>query len=323
MNSPEQIPLFVSVLDMRAAEAVQQRIMQAQLAKNTIRNYHSSWSSFQHWCREVGARSELPVSPQLCVDHASWCIAAGLRLETVQLRFKAINHVHRKNGLDLPIDNSVRQFMRNARRDLCERPQGKEALTPDQLRRISRKLRTLGNPLDIRDRSVVLLCFACGWRCSELVSLDLRDLNFVEEGIVLRLGKSKTDQEARGRTVGVQWGKRVTTCPLLALEEWLTLRGDWGGPLFTRLDGRRQVTRERLDSDAVRRAVKRGLDLIGEDSESFGAHSLRAGMITASAEAGATETAIMQRTGHRRYDSLRRYVRPAQVFRVNPLRGVL
>jgi integrase len=44
-------------------------------------------------------------------------------------------------------------------------------------------------------------------------------------------------------------------------------------------------------------------------------HSLRAGLATAAAIAGASEPAIMRQTGHRSADMLRRYVRDASLFR--------
>lgn len=170
---------------------------------------------------------------------------------------------------------------------------------------------------------MILLQFAAGWRCSEVVSLDLADVRFVPEGMLLWLAKSKTDQQGRGRAVGVDYGRRMLTCPVEALKRWLEVRGCWAGALFTSFDRGRRVTRRRLNPDGGRRAVKAGLELIGEDAGPFGAHSLRAGMITASAENGASETAIMQRTGHQCYGTLRRYVRPARAFHANQLKGVL
>lgn len=322
MSASEQLSLFPCGLEMRGAEAIKIRIMSATLAHNTITNYRSAWKSFERWCREA-ARESLPASPATCIDHAAWCIAKGLRLETAHYRLKAINHYHRENGLALPCDAQVSQFMRNARREIRERPQGKLALTPPHLRQICGRLYRRASVLDIRDRALILVCFACGWRRSEIVSLDLADVRFVPNGMVLWLAKSKTDQEGRGRAVGVDCGRRIVTCPVQALQQWLEVRGGWPGPLFTGFDGRRQVTRRRLGSAAVWRAVKAGLELIGEDPQPFGAHSLRAGMITAAAENGASETAIMQRTGHHCYEMIRRYVRPVQAFRLNPLKGVL
>lgn len=318
----EQVLLFPSELKMDLAEEVRERIMKAKYALNTVRNYESAWRAWLRWCDAVG-RASLPTDARTCIDHASWCFAEGARLSTVDMRMRAVRHYHRAADLPSPIDESVREFLRNAARDLCEKSQGKEALTVAHLRKISQALLKLGTPRDIRDRAVILLGFASGWRRSELVSLDLRDVRWMKGGLTLRLGKSKTDQTGRGRLIAVQFGERDLTCPILALQQWLALRGSWAGPLFVQVGSKQEPSERRLRPDAVRRGVKRALELIGVPADLFGAHSLRAGMITAAAEAGATETSIMQRSGHRCPSTLQRYIRPAQVFRANPLAGVL
>lgn len=322
MQLSEQRSLFDLGLDMEPAREVKMRIMNAVLAVNTVVSYAYGWKAFQRWCREAG-RIALPASAPTCLDYASWCIAAGLRLETVHHRLKAINHYHRQANLELPFDAEGRKFLRNAKRALCERPQGMTPLSPAQLRQVSQVLFNRQTNVDTRDRAVILLGFACGWRRSELVGLDLRDLRWTSEGIEIWLAKSKTDQEAQGRPVGVQYGEHQLTCPLTALKDWLAIRGNWAGPLFSNVTPGQRITRKRMQGDTIRRALKRAIALIGEDPGPFGAHSLRSGMITAAIEAGASETSVMQRTGHKSYDMLRRYVRPATVFRSNPLRGVL
>lgn len=322
MQLYKQESLFNLGLDMASAREVKLRIMNATLAANTVLSYAAGWKAFQRWCRDAG-RVEMPASTQTCLDYASWSIAAGLRLETVHHRLKAINHYHRKENVALPFDAEGRKFLRNAKRALCERPQGMTPLTPAQLRQVSQVLLNRQTPSDVRDRAVILLGFACGWRRSELVSLDLRDVHWTSEGIQIWLAKSKTDQEADGRSVGVQYGEHRLTCPLQALRDWLELRGRWAGPLFTNVTPGQRITEKRLQGDTIRRALKRALSLIGEDPTFYGAHSLRSGMITAAIEAGASETAVMHRTGHRSYTMMRRYVRPATVFRSNPLAGVL
>lgn len=297
--------------------------MNSGYAENTIRAYQSSWSQFQKWCRDAG-RVSLPADTRDCIDHMCWCLAEGFRLETIHHRMKAVNFYHRRAELPEPAVNpEARAFLRNAKRSLCERPQGMRALQPEQLRRISRKLLQLRSPMHVRDRAILLLCFACGWRRAELVSLDVQDVHWIREGIVLWLGKSKTDQEGRGRWVGVNHGVRMITCPIRALQQWLDVRGSRPGPLFVSCYGSGRLSSRRLRPSAVRTVVKRSLELVREDSEMYAAHSLRAGMITAAFEAGATETAIMQRTGHTCSETLRRYIRPVRALRTNPLKGVL
>lgn len=309
-------------LDLDRIREVKQRIMSAKLAANTIINYRSGWKAFVRWCDAAGY-SSLPATSQICIDFCSWCFAEGARLSTVDIRLRAIRHYHREANLPSPVDTSVQQFLQNAARNLCEKPRGKEALTVSHLRNISNKLRRRGTTRDLRDRAVLVFGFACGWRRSELVSLDLRDVRWMKHGLLVRLGKSKTDQKGRGRVVAIHYGHNESTCPVRALKTWLALRGNSPGPLFTRIEVDDTATNRRLHPDAVRRAVKRGLELIGVCPDLFGAHSLRAGMITAAAEAGASETSIMLRTGHRSYEMVQRYVRPAQAFMSNPLAGVL
>jgi integrase len=321
MRSLKQVPLFPSSIDLAAAGRVKKQILAAARAPSTVENYRSAWRNWERWCAAVGAAA-LPANAALLIDYAAWCIAEGFRFETVLVRLKGVNFEHRGQNLPLPYDETVRRFLANARRHLCERPQGKDAVTPEQLRRIAAAFHVRARLIDIRDCALILIGFACGWRRSELVSLDLEDLDRFEHGVSLWLGKSKTDQIGSGRLVGIFRGQDAATCPVRSLEEWLARRGRSAGPLFTRLGGGYLQT-ERLDGSGVWRAVKRGMQLIGEDPGRYGAHSLRAGMITASIESGATETSIMLRTGHRSYDTLRRYVRPARAFQSDPLAGVL
>ena len=72
----------------------------------------------------------------------------------------------------------------------------------------------------MRDRALILLGFAAALRRSELAALDVADLEFVREGLVVHLRRSKTDQEGQGRKIGVPWG-RTSACPVKAVEKWL------------------------------------------------------------------------------------------------------
>ncbi len=50
---------------------------------------------------------------------------------------------------------------------------------------------------------------------------------------------------------------------------------------------------------------------------SFSGHSLRAGLATSAAAAGVPERSIMAQTGHKRTDTLRKYIRLGSLFREN------
>ncbi|MDQ2775694.1 MAG: site-specific integrase [Acidobacteriota bacterium] len=296
--------------------------MKSGLAINTRLCYASAWKHFGIWCARA-ERVQLPALPSTVEDFAAWCIGEEFRLRTVTIRLNAIAHYHRQAGLDSPIDSAVRGFMENARRNLKEAPGGKAAVTRFHIAEIAKRLSK--TPVEIRNRTMILLNFASGWRRSEITGLEYSDISFVEQGMTLWLRSSKTDQKAKGRLVGIHRGRVALTCPVRAIKEWLAIRGTWDGPLFVRFSPQQQLTREGLShrGEALYWALKSALEQLGEDPQRFGAHSLRAGMITEAVKHGASEASIKMRTGHRSSESLQLYIRPAKLFDMNPMRAVL
>ena len=60
--------------------------------------------------------------------------------------------------------------------------------------------------LGLRSATLVLVGFAGGFRRSELAGIHIYDLKFSTDGVVVTVRKSKTDQEAAGREVGLPFG---------------------------------------------------------------------------------------------------------------------
>lgn len=84
-----------------------------------------------------------------------------------------------------------------------------------------------------------------------------------------------------------------------------------------------RVTETRLSGAAIGEIVQRAVKLIGLDANGYGGHSLRAGCVTAAVAAGVSDVAIMQRTGHRSVQTLKRYVRLTNVFAMDPMSGLV
>ena len=297
--------------------------MNSSLSKNTLRAYASAWRAFRAWCGEA-ARTPLPAEPDTVQDFIVWSITEGYRIESCYSRMSAIAHYHRAASLPSPLNPSIWQLMQNAKRHLKERPAGMTALTPELLKRILEKFSDK-YPVDVRNKALLLVTFAAGWRRSEPCQLDRTDVEFTGAGMTLFQPSSKTDQEAHGRFVFIARGRNKETCPVSALQRWLELRGDWHGPLFTRCSSNGTPGTRRLYArgDVLYRLMKDCLAKIGVDPTHYGAHSTRSGMMTASAENGADVLAIMQRTGHRSIASVIRYIRPVKAFQRDPLAGVL
>jgi hypothetical protein len=66
---------------------------------------------------------------------------------------------------------------------------------------------SLGDRLaDVRDRALLLLGFAGALRRSELVALNVDDISEDDDGLVLLIHKSKTDQERVTTKIGIPYG---------------------------------------------------------------------------------------------------------------------
>jgi integrase len=173
------------------------------------------------------------------------------------------------------------------------------------------------NLLGKRDRAFLLLGFAGAFRRSELVSLDVADVETNREGIVVTLKRSKTDQEGQGRRVGIPYGSNAVTCPVRALNEWLEASAITAGALFRSVNRHGQLRSERLSDKAVALVVKRSAEAAGLDASQYAGHSLRSGLATSAAQAGVSERAIMAQTGHKSLNMVRRYIREGSLFREN------
>ena len=164
----------------------------------------------------------------------------------------------------------------------------------------------------VRDRAILALGLAAALRRSELVALQLADVQLVEQGLTVRVGHSKTDQEGEGATIAVPAGK--TLKPVAHLNAWLAARGGAPGPLFTRVGTRGEFTLEAMSDRSVARLVKRYASLQGLDPETIAWHSLRAGFLTEAARTRASLAKMQEVSRHKSLKVLLGYVRSAERF---------
>ena len=208
-----------------------------------------------------------------------------------------ISQAHKAADLPSPTTSSlVRRTHAGIRRSLGT---AQTAKAPALLHDLKRMLDHLpGTRVGLRDRALLLLGFAGAFRRSELVALDLADLDFSQSGLAITLRKSKTDQEGRSRRIGIPYGSSEHTCPVRSVQAWLETARISDGAVFRSLDPFQHVQSRRLSDRAVARIVKRRAAAVGLDPSRYAGHSLRAGLATSAAAGGASERAIMNQTGH-------------------------
>ena len=287
---------------------------QAARAPRTRSAYASDWADFETFCHDLDLDS-LPADPATVAlffaDRAS-----TLRPTTITRRAAAISVVHGENGLTSPTsDPRVRAVLSGIRRTHGTAPRQAAPATLSDIQRMLAHLPS--GAIGTRDHAVLLVGFAGGMRRSEIVGLNVGDLAPHDNGLLVSIRRSKTDQEAKGRKVALPYGHDEHTCPVRAVDSWTLVSGITRGPIFRPVDRHGNVISTRLSGQAVSDIIKRAAERAGLDPTQFSGHSLRAGFVTTAALNGASEREIASQTGHRSMESVRRYVRPATAFHDN------
>ena len=289
-------------------------LVEASLAKNTRRAYLSDLDHFETW----GGR--IPAAPSMVAAYLA-AHSQALSVATLVRRVASIAMAHRARGLPSPCQSEiVRATLRGIKRTrgIAQR-EAKPLLRED----LFLALDAMGDAVkDARDRALLLIGFAGGFRRSELVGLDCADLEHVRQGLVITIRRSKTDQEGAGRKIGVPLG-RTRHCPVLALDRWLAVSRIETGPVFRPVDRHGHVASERLSGEAVSLIVKERVTAAGIDPIGFSGHSLRAGLATSAVQAGVSTFKIRGQTGHASDAMLARYIRDGEMFTNNAAAALL
>jgi len=289
----------------------------AAKAPSTRRAYKTDWVHFESWCRRHSLDS-LPAVPETVALYLT-DLAASHKPATLRRRLTVISRAHQAAGHPSPASMQqalVSETLKGIRRTAGTAQGAKLPLYTEQVRSMTNALPDKFQGM--RDRALVLLGFAGGFRRSELAALSVADITVGRDGLTILLVRSKTDQEGTGRKVGIPYGQAPETCPVRAYQDWVSAAHLVEGPVFRQINRHGHVAARALHKDSVGLIVKRAAARIGLDATQYAGHSLRSGLATQAYLNGATEFDIMKQTGHRSPGMVRRYIRDASLFRDNP-----
>ena len=273
------------------------------LSRHTVRAYGSDLTQFLEFAAERLGRE-----PQL--DDFDHRLVRAYLAELYERR-QASSSSARKLA-------AVRTFARYLRREgLLEADPGTLVSAPRIERRIPTHMAVdevaallaapdPATPLGLRDRAILELFYASGLRLSELVGLDLEDVNL--SGRMVRvLGKG-----GRERIVPFNTAAATAIREYLPARRGLLLRGSaaaasasgdsrrMNDPLFVNYRG------GRLSSRSVARMVERCVAKVGAQ-RGISPHALRHSFATHLLERGADLRAIQELLGHARITTTQRY----------------
>ena len=287
-------------------------------APATLRAYKADWTHYAAWCAGLGF-APVPAEPATVGAYLT-SLRDNHAPATVRRRLSAIGKMHRFN--DLPWNPGHRDIQEPLQGLLREhgRPARKAAaLTLAVLRRLVATCDASARGR--RDRALLLIGFAGALRRSELAALRVEDVVATQNGLRVRIRRSKTDKAGEGAELGLPRGRHAETCPVRAFDAWQAVARRRAGPLFRRVSTGDTVGDAALHPDAVRRILLHRAGLAGlemEGGERLSAHALRVGFITEAYDKGVRDEDIMRHTRHRDLRTMRGYVRRAGLVGESP-----
>src|SRR5258706_1126802 len=293
-------------------------LAKAEKALSLRKAYGTDFRLFKAYCDAKGV-SALPASPETVAAYLA-AEAQTAKPSTIGRRVAAIRYAHKLAGFDTPTDaEGVKATMRGICRTFGS---AKDKKAPAVAAKMLRMVATAPDRLSgLRDSALLLLGFAGAFRRSELVALDVADIEETQAGLLVTIRRSKTDQEALGRKIAITRGD--VACPVKALSEWLNAAGIVSGSLFRPINKSGTVAASRLTDRSVANIVQEYARRAGFYAAIFSAHSLRSGVLTSAAAHGASILKMMDQSGHKSIDTLRGYVRDAELFKDHAGAGLL
>tara|TARA_B100001971_G_scaffold186459_1_gene186425 strand:- start:978 stop:1931 length:954 start_codon:yes stop_codon:yes gene_type:complete len=297
--------------------------LKSSKANNTLRAYKSDFKDFAEFCAKHALQS-LPTEPKIVSIYLTH-LSKNSKISTLRRRLVSISMVHKLKGhyLDTKHPIIIENLM-GIKRVKGSIQKGKKPLLINHLKLIINAIneQNINEIKKLRDKSLILIGFSGGFRRTELISINLEDLEFVPEGLKIVIKRSKTDQFGEGMLKGLPYFTNEVYCPIINLKKWLQVSNIKSGPIFRKFSKGLTLTNKRLTDQSVALLIKEYLKLAGIDNKNFAGHSLRSGFATAAAESGADERSIMAMTGHKTTQMVRRYIKEANIFKNNALNKI-
>jgi len=294
-------------------------------SQNTLRAYKSDFDNFAFFCISNGF-SYLPAQPQVIALYLTE-MSKTHKFSTLKRRIASISVIHKLKGHYLDAKHPVIiENLHGIKRSIGSRQLQKKPILINNLKLlinvINNKIVNINEQkilrkkklelINCRDKALILIGFAGGFRRSELVNIEYNDIEFVDDGVKILVKKSKTDQSGEGHIKAIPYFNNKTYCPVLALKNYIRLK-------FINI---KQGIIFDISDKSVALIIKKYAEKAGLDASKYAGHSLRSGFATTAAEFGAEERNIMAMTGHKTTQMVRRYIQEANLFKNNALNKI-
>ena len=299
------------VIDMKSLELETLKNLRNSKATNTLRAYQSDYKDFASFCVKNNF-NPLPTNPKILTLYLT-NLSKNCKFSTLKRRIASISVIHKMKGHYIDTKHPlIMENLLGIKRLKGSNQKAKKPLLINDLKKIINVIHKLNikKIRKIRDKALILIGFAGGFRRSELVAIEHDDVEFVREGVKILVKRSKTDQSGEGMIKAIPSFATTLYCPVLHLQDWIFNSQNKKGKIFP------------MSDKGVALIIKKYAGLAGLDESRYAGHSLRSGFATSTAESGAEERNIMAMTGHKTTQMVRRYIKEANLFKNNALNKI-
>jgi site-specific recombinase XerD len=299
------------VTDLKSLELETLKNLRNSKSTNTLRAYESDYKDFSVFCLKNNF-SSLPADPKILSLYLTH-LSQTSKFSTLKRRIASISVIHKLKGFYIDTKHPiVKENLLGIKRIKGSNQKAKKPILINDLKEI---INTIGKlkireTRKVRDKALILVGFAGGFRRSELVALENDDVEFVREGVKIFVKRSKTDQSGEGMIKAIPSFDNALYCPVLHLQDWMAKGKSKNSKIFP------------ISDKSVALIIKKYANLSGLDGNKYAGHSLRSGFATSTAESGAEERHIMSMTGHKTTQMVRRYIKEANLFKNNALNKI-
>lgn len=274
-------------------------------AEGTTNSYKRAFLRWKRFAACYEHMEVLPASPLDVALYLQSLMDTANSASTIDSAFYAIQWAHSLAGFDSPTRHPVVVAVRDAASRFFGRHRNnrKMPLTAAHLQNLVIHS-DLNNLLCLRNVCVFVLAFAGFFRIEEVLNIKRNNIRFIDNGIIITVESSKTDQLRLGDEVVISRLTGSQSCPVSILETYLGLAHIDSfseeflfRPISKTGTGHRLVgSNKPISYSTIREAFKSCFKSIVPDIRTFSTHSLRAGGATAAANAGIGDR-VFQRHG--------------------------
>lgn len=308
------------------------RFLNASMSESSRICYRSDWKNFVEFCESRGFVA-LPASTDTICLFLSELTTIGRAVSTIVRALTSVNKAHEIAGFPSIRNPILKATLRGLKRERGMPKNKMKGISYSEILEMADHCEC--SFLGVRDQAILMLGWCSAVRRSELIALNIGDLDFSEQGVIVTVKRSKTDQDGQGKHIAIPYAKNKSKnkiCAVKSVKYWIERlpinEQSPEKPLFRSvgIGGRRFWSTEvgpRLNDRMISLIVKKYAKLCGLSPDKYASHSLRRGLATEAGARRIPERIIARHTRHVSIAVLREYIEDGNIWIDNPLNAIL